>query len=393
MAIIKNLGVRMTSRNINPIRVIRTFHPVGQGAFYTERHMIDEDKFTIVFDCGSTTLKEKELKRKIYSTFPKDHRIDILFISHFHADHINGLNFLKEHCEIKNVVLPLVSPEARVLLKISNYFEYKLDETLLIDDPKKYFGEKTNVISVDVVGEDTFGVSINFEDKFKILGFEDRKKIPSGQVIVSGFDNHNWFFIPFNYRQEDRKRQFIDSLRKYGLELIDIDTIENICSHKDEIKKAYEDIEGDLNENSMLLFSGIKQEEKIINFQNCHQHCCPLECTRPNCSCIYFGDIDLNEGNIVGDIHSRLKNLLPSVGTIQVPHHGSIHNFNRAFLTKCKPECAIISFGNKNSFGHPSDRVIEDILSNKIYPYLVTENQCSMVTQLKYNKKLGQLFI
>ena len=38
------------------MKVIRTFHPVGQGAFYSERFCEEgtpEAKHNIVFDCGT----------------------------------------------------------------------------------------------------------------------------------------------------------------------------------------------------------------------------------------------------------------------------------------------------------------------------------------------------
>ena len=66
----------------------RTFHPVGQGAFYSETHDCNRDKFTIVYDCGSLTDKGIHMKSIIESAFKKKESekkpiIDILFISHF----------------------------------------------------------------------------------------------------------------------------------------------------------------------------------------------------------------------------------------------------------------------------------------------------------------------
>ena len=78
----------------------RTFYPVGQGAFYVEEFKLyDGSTFTIVYDCGSTTLEPKDFEAKI-EVFFRDrqdyvrkwpYQIDILFISHFHADHILSL--------------------------------------------------------------------------------------------------------------------------------------------------------------------------------------------------------------------------------------------------------------------------------------------------------------
>ena len=37
--------------------ITRVFHPVGHGAFYSERHDVDGQKFNIVYDCGSLGVK------------------------------------------------------------------------------------------------------------------------------------------------------------------------------------------------------------------------------------------------------------------------------------------------------------------------------------------------
>ena len=54
--------------------VKRVFHPVGQGAFYSEHH----DNFTVVYDCGATS---KKLASKVVAqSFKQNDVIDILFI-------------------------------------------------------------------------------------------------------------------------------------------------------------------------------------------------------------------------------------------------------------------------------------------------------------------------
>ena len=64
--------------------MIRTFHPVGQGAFYSERH----SNFNIVYDCGTTS--PRRARRVVEKAF-KDEVVDILFISHFDSDHISSI--------------------------------------------------------------------------------------------------------------------------------------------------------------------------------------------------------------------------------------------------------------------------------------------------------------
>lgn len=65
----------------------RIFVPVGQGAFYLEKFEIGEEKFNIVYDCGTST-ETVNIKSKIRSYFKKNEEIDYVFISHLHKDHI-----------------------------------------------------------------------------------------------------------------------------------------------------------------------------------------------------------------------------------------------------------------------------------------------------------------
>lgn len=54
------------------MELIRTFHSVGQGAFYTEKHIFDTNEFVIVYDCGSKTLKGKKFETKMPLHFLKN---------------------------------------------------------------------------------------------------------------------------------------------------------------------------------------------------------------------------------------------------------------------------------------------------------------------------------
>lgn len=77
----------------------RTFHPVGHGAFYTERiEGSDGSTFTVVFDCGRFETAKTGWSYYKYKAWIDNYintssglrsgeDIDILFISHFHTDH------------------------------------------------------------------------------------------------------------------------------------------------------------------------------------------------------------------------------------------------------------------------------------------------------------------
>lgn len=72
------------------MKVIRTFHPVGQGAFYSERFYEDgrsEAIYKIVYDCGTSWGSVMKAKKVVAKAFDKKDVIDYLFISHLDYDH------------------------------------------------------------------------------------------------------------------------------------------------------------------------------------------------------------------------------------------------------------------------------------------------------------------
>lgn len=52
-------------------------------------------------------------------------------------------------------------------------------------------------------------------------------------------------------------------------------------------------------------------------------------------------------------------NLINEVDILKVAHHGSKTSTSQAFLDRARPEIAVISSGENNSYGHPSPEVLE----------------------------------
>lgn len=388
---------------MRPMIFRRTFYPVGQGAFYVEEFKLyDGSTFTIVYDCGSTTLEPKDFEAKI-EVFFRDrqdyvrkwpYQIDILFIFHFHADHINGIKHLKKHCNIKKVVIPLIKDEEKAILKVSNYIEdkQKLHEEL-IDNPEDFFGENTSIIRINT--------EYNPENQrpFDISEKNDKQILSSGTNLVHNkLIDFDWVFIPFNYKQKERIEEFklviaeINKERnkdgKENLSLAEMKNIDYIKENKKDLIKAYGKVKGDLNGNSMVLYSGPRK----YNRNNCYLTPYILRnayCLSPHClvprrlrsGCLYTGDINLNKDNLVKDINDKLNNVSQFIGTLQVPHHGSRHNFKASILTVGNISCAIFSFGIRNYYGHPAYSVFYDVKENGIAPYLVTEKLKTIAVQ------------
>ncbi|MGL4670347.1 MAG: MBL fold metallo-hydrolase [Methanobacteriaceae archaeon] len=367
--------------------ITRIFHPIGQGAFYTERF----GKINIVYDCGTTkcrTIGEKVVKQSFKST----DEIDILFISHFHADHISNIKTLKKHCKlIKNVVLPVLSDIEKILI-ISIYKALGLEEeAYLIENIDSYFGDKTKIIYVKEDGdkkEENIG-----NEPIDIERIENNEEIESGTVLeLSSIKILNWCFVPYNPKDIERKMKLKDEFKDND----DI-TIENVTQKDsgsyvadkvDEIKKIYKKVykyDTEINKSSMLVYSGPLKKNKDFSLLHVYK-CSIFHYYGPNnrlkdsyrVGCIYTGDTNFNK---IDNIRKIYKKYWCCVGTIQIPHHGSIENFNENFFDDEFYFCPI-SFGKNNSHGHPSTFVIGSIIRNNAVPVFVNESLNSIFVQI-----------
>lgn len=119
------------------MRVVRTFHPVGQGAFYSERFYEGDNpqaKYNIVFDCGTSWRTILKAKKVVAQAFDKNDKIDYLFISHLDYDHVSLVNTLMESVDrkVRNIVLPLVNKdEVRIDINLNFIANHQETEDFL----------------------------------------------------------------------------------------------------------------------------------------------------------------------------------------------------------------------------------------------------------------------
>ncbi len=91
---------------------------------------------------------------------------------------------------------------------------------------------------------------------------------------------------------------------------------------------------------------------------------------------LFTGDIEKEaEGLLVNKYGARLKSTI-----LKIPHHGSKTSSTLKFLEKVSPECAIMSVGANNLFGHPHKEVIERYRGLGIKLYRTDEVGAVIVT-------------
>ena len=198
------------------MNVTRTLHPIGQGAFYTEKFEYDGQQCNVVFDCGGTEkFIEKEVKGYCDS-LPCDNEslkptIDAVFISHFHEDHVNGLETLLNKAEVKCIFLPLLNDDEVYALSLS--FVEKLDEPLysgLVDSAVN--GKPLVVNGIPVVRIEKYKNGENPNEPPYLLHTEQNEHSDSQNKIHSGTsikpnNSTPWIFKTFNFGNTKGKRE------------------------------------------------------------------------------------------------------------------------------------------------------------------------------------------
>lgn len=400
--------------------MIRTFHSVGHGCFCTERF---HNGLTVVYDCGGL-VNRKILENEIKGTFPKDSELEVLCISHFDRDHINGLPILLDSCKtIKNLWIPyLTKPDIILLtlnfcLKLTKVITENSDDEICLRtilEPEKVFANKechiTKILPLDNEESD----EIQDEEPKNITIKKSCKPLE-----VSSINKLNWTYIPFNKGETTHAVNMVKSmlnnsnLREYIIEknqnsyeldkdkflsdLKDKNKFNNLIKNIRNFFKKQDGLDAN-NENSLMLYSG----ESLKTYPSSHQvllsaenyfqcyyktyKCCDI-CNRynmcplfnshchPFCAitkpgAFYWGDYNASK-NFPSDF-GKIKNALDSIGVNLIPHHGSIKNFNREILNN-DSLYSVICHGKNDKYQHPSSSVCEQILLEQKKLILVTE--------------------
>lgn len=375
----------------NTYHLERIFHPVGQGAFYSEIHHYRHHlKASVVYDCGSITCRDTI--QELIDKSPSGNKIDLLFISHFHADHYNGIDFL----DPAYIVLPMLSEWEKVLFWVGNElnicaFDVNYEESIRRQFPRARF------ISVQQInGEENEPQVLELDPDGEAAiprPGETTRQVESGTRLHLWRDTA-WDYIPVNPKLDEALiENFKQRLAAEGIEYAALRALNHdyFATHREKIKKVYKEI-GSPNEHSMAVYSGpstpCKTFSQISLLYMRRTHFCVNHVEsllEPHhwafCGCLYLGDMNLKERDgTQSQLLKKIYGLLPSavydcLSTIQVPHHGSLENFNSALLSWYDkiteswkpwygPMLYVISAEDPNRYGHPSKEVLERLVNH-----------------------------
>lgn len=376
-------------------RMLRTFLPVGHGAFYCEQFKIKgcDERINIVYDCGGNS--EAHVAHYIKQNFDKGETIHALFISHLHDDHINGVPELLKYCKVKNIFFPLLTDEMKTL---------------------------TSLYNAATAGRTSFSASFAMNPLRALadLGFEERPKlyqvgegdperdsntelrvergeintINSGASVstlvnesISAKTNltDDWVFVPFHFRSAQKLKKLKDALKiefKRDMNNDDLKKIweSGIVSEFDKIKTAYEQVATDHNIYTMTLYSGIKdvsyKQEMTPFYYSMWRLCLGCCMKKKSAGCLYMGDYNAKGKYRWNALYIAYRAYWECIGCVQIPHHGSRHNYNTE-LANLNAFFVISAKAHDNV--HPAPSVVKDLLLKGRVPFIVTEDSASIL--------------
>lgn len=347
------------SDGISPsINLTRTIHPVGQGAFYSEIFSVRKNKlFTVVYDCGRDKRVSADAK------IEKLNKVDLLFISHFHDDHINGIKKIRNKNTL--VIIPGISHYTFVIDLIYNYLHTGdklcgsislMLECLPALSSAKNSSNKQNQI---IIAQNS-----NRRSGFNVV----QEGVTSIQIPIpadGSEDSFLWRYDAYFHKYDISKEKELILKLSEGISMLSgpisddfkdekwyRDLIEGLSElDLDHIKKVFANIyKGSPNRYSMLV------------------HSYPADKHLKNMDCLYTGDIPITES-----VKTTFINIKPHY--IQVPHHGSKNNFAEGVYFN--HQIAFISVGNQNTYGHPSRETLIELVKKCKSVHMITEDNDS----------------
>jgi ribonuclease BN (tRNA processing enzyme) len=408
------------------IKTLLRFHPIGQGCFYSGilSPIWGNKRFHFVLDCGTDSKmaflenEVNEFKRNINKC------LDLLIISHFDNDHVNGVVKLLENIKCRRLIIPYYEP----ILRLSLYAKSESDNNKylkMLENPINYFSSKEFDIEEIVVlynSEDANSTVIdipiyepphilnrirerhNNEDSDDGYNYEDFSKsittdlpvivkkneigiisnksefieLPYRQVVSHKKQTHvKWEFIFYlekilNTKKMEGFRSEIDNyISKHNISLIELFKPQ----YKKDVQDIYKkNINKKLNNTSLVTYHGpVVMPQMPWFFAPACQHL-----RKSKCGTLLTGDLPINSPKKIKKLRNYFDSYMDRICIYQIPHHGSKTGWgikNPEGMTMFNKY--IICHGLNNKFKHPSIEVVNSVKSTCSNGNLVLINEAT----------------
>jgi hypothetical protein len=390
------------------------FYNVGQGTFYGGAIEHNGHQFVVVYDCGSVTARDP-LVRSINEFRTEFDRIDLLIVSHFDSDHVNGIALLiGDKKRVERIILPYLPVLKRLVLVASQEVNDE-DYASLVTNPTEFFtGDRFNIgdiVYIDQGGSNEGGENIAPDDNLKFdreleedFDFgeffmelpesdeEAKEKILGDDYNLNGdntrFLSFNtrltvgaelWEFVFYHRKTSDETdiTNFSTAIDQFckdegNIKVRELFTLERIKM----VKKLYQDhIEGDVNYSSLCVFhqpmfrSTIGGYTRIMGTNELNSILLPWRWRHrrwrySRSGTLLTGDQFLKKDFDFNPFYHYFNSRMNRTEIYQVPHHGSSSNWRDmpCELNRHDIGCYVINHGYINR-NHPNPLVLRNLLT------------------------------
>lgn len=386
------------------------FNPIGQGCFYTGYISINQLKFNFVYDCGTDSKMEYlENRIDIYKAKLVENQLDLLIISHFDADHVNGVIRLLNGIRCKKLVIPYYEPIERLLLYTTTTSDND-DYRLMLQNPINFFsGERFNIDEIILVGgpddddensnDETIpkpprdkkslnklnedkNINIEFITNYRKGNNRNKfiKRLEEREIYL--YENDKLQFLNKPYSLRNNFWEFVFYLKKHdnniliknftndvnillGKYKIDIRDIFNI-DYINEIRRIYRKYYGkNLNATSLVTYHGplfnIDTDNEVYYSDMRSSWWCSNDCICNKMGTLLTGDIDISTQPSKTKLLNYFNTYVDQVCIFQVPHHGAKLNFPLRNTTGLEIFCNYVINHGLGRKHHPSIDVVDFI--------------------------------
>jgi competence protein ComEC len=205
---------------------------------------------------------------------------------------------------------------------------------------------------------------------------------PEGSALLSELGCHMPFWdrtlnlVVLTHPDADHLSGLIPALERYGVRAV----VARALPHETDLVAAWEKALANEENGGATLVRGEAGARLTLSDG------VTLEILHPGAELIEGSDADSNNNSVVlrltygdvafllpGDVEAEVEGELVRSGAylrstvLKVPHHGSKTSSSLPFLDAVRPQVAVISVGQGNKFGHPSEEVLERLEGTLVF--------------------------
>ena len=332
--------------------------PVGQGFFYTGclTSYGGGAQFNFVYDCGSVNrlggISIVSLRQMIDRYIKQDlpcRLLDMLVISHFDADHVNGVSHLlrpTNGVKVTQLYVPYYCVDDFLLtilwIHIYNLYD-RIDQIIFVGDADDlYDSYRVTEIKYKIQMNPTV---LMYQFGWKFVFYNNPVQHGSIGTLQRLIDKLMLQENCTRLSQLLQKKEVIPKLKKY---------------YKDNIKPTIKDTGKDrINNTSLCLYHGpivgIESMMKVFYISSKMEECesIPLHVENLPIGSLLTGDLSLMAEERYRKFVGYYQDEIGYVGSFFLPHHGASNSWNSRIIDDFSKAIFFVSYGTNNRYGHP----------------------------------------